>query len=274
MLDSLLNKHKKNQNSISNTNQVNKLFTIDLKTEKSANKENEIKEIRDSKIQKQVNTNSSNLNSNLNSNSNQKKQKQASSTTKNTLDEEKLEEEYEEIFKKNEEIMNKYCSLYNKPNNSFLSSLQIEPLNNDYLKKKQNKIEHTRTTGKDWFNMKAPEMTPEVENDLKAIQLRHIIDPRRFYKKQDVDGLPRFFQIGTLEVPILTGKRFIKKKSEIKNTLVEEFLEDDANIDYSRRKFGEIQANKSKQGRKKAKMNEYKMKNKSKYKKNSNYISK
>ena len=114
--------------------------------------------------------------------------------------------------------------------------------------------------------MKAPEITPEIENDLKAIQLRHIIDPRKFYKKPDIDGLPKFFQIGRLEVPIVNGKANILKKKEVKNTIAEEFLDNDINANYSVRKFKEIQNKKILLGRKRKRINEYKLKNKSKKK--------
>lgn len=214
------------------------------------------------------------------------------------LDEDKFEEEFNTIIKKNEEIMRKYCTLYDndeaitqgnqhnlgtqngKPktncfsnvNTDFNPRLNIKPLNADFLAKKKNKVDHTKTTGKDWFNMKAEEMTPEVENDLRAMQLRHILNPRRFYKKPDINGLPKFFQIGTLETSITEGKQYQLKKHERKNRLVEEFLEEDVNANYSRRKFTEIQEKKSRLGRKKQRINEYKKKNKSKGKKNSEYI--
>lgn len=199
----------------------------------------------------------------------------------NQLEEEKFEEEFKDIIKKNEDIMNKYCTLYDTNKSSkhllklgFNPEYNVEPLNSEFLKKKQNKIDHTKTTGKDWFNMEAQEMTPEIENDLRALQLRHIINPNRFYKKNDMDGLPKFFQLGRLETSITMGKKYRLKKSEVKNSLAEEFLEDDLAANYSNRKFYELQEKKSRLGRKKSKMNEYKLKNKSRGKKNSSYIAK
>lgn len=43
--------------------------------------------------------------------------------------------------------------------------------------------------------MKAPEMTDELKNDLKALKMRAAIDPKRFYKKNDREGLPKYFQV-------------------------------------------------------------------------------
>lgn len=48
--------------------------------------------------------------------------------------------------------------------------------------------------------MKAPEMTEELKNDLKALQMRAAIDPKRFYKKNDRKGLPKYFQVRVLMV--------------------------------------------------------------------------
>ena len=43
--------------------------------------------------------------------------------------------------------------------------------------------------------MKAPELTPELKADLKVIKMRGALDPKRFYKKSDREGLPKFFQV-------------------------------------------------------------------------------
>lgn len=49
--------------------------------------------------------------------------------------------------------------------------------------------------GDEWYNMKAVEMTPELQNDLKAIQMRSVLDPKRFYRKNDMKTLPKYFQV-------------------------------------------------------------------------------
>ena len=44
--------------------------------------------------------------------------------------------------------------------------------------------------------MRAPEMTEEMKNDLTILQMRNVLDPKRFYKGPDVRGaLPKFFQV-------------------------------------------------------------------------------
>lgn len=55
--------------------------------------------------------------------------------------------------------------------------------------------ERDKTTGAGWFNMRAPEMTEEIKGDLKALKMRGAMDPKRFYKKNDRDGFPKYFQV-------------------------------------------------------------------------------
>lgn len=43
--------------------------------------------------------------------------------------------------------------------------------------------------------MKAPEMTEELKNDLKALKMRSAMDPKHFYKKDDRQGFPKYFQV-------------------------------------------------------------------------------
>ena len=49
--------------------------------------------------------------------------------------------------------------------------------------------------GKNWFEMKAPEMTEDLKNDLTVLQYRRVLDPKRFYKAPDLKVLPKFFQV-------------------------------------------------------------------------------
>lgn len=57
-------------------------------------------------------------------------------------------------------------------------------------------MERQKTTGDGWFNMKAPELTEELKNDLKALQMRSAMDPKRFYKKNDREGFSKYVQVG------------------------------------------------------------------------------
>ena len=52
-----------------------------------------------------------------------------------------------------------------------------------------------------WYNLPATQMTPEIEQDMKIMKMRNILDRKRHYKKNDSSSLPKYFQVGweTLE---------------------------------------------------------------------------
>ncbi|TFK05644.1 integrin beta-4 [Platysternon megacephalum] len=111
--------------------------------------------------------------------------------------------------------------------------------------KKQRKAEREKTTGDGWFGMKAPEMTNELKNDLKALKMRASMDPKHFYKKNDRDGLPKYFQVGTVvDSPIDFYHARIPKKQR-KRTIVEELLADSEFRRYNKRKYQEIMTEKA-----------------------------
>ncbi|XP_002751160.2 deoxynucleotidyltransferase terminal-interacting protein 2 [Callithrix jacchus] len=113
-----------------------------------------------------------------------------------------------------------------------------------HLQKKRRK-ERQKTAGDGWFGMKAPEMTDELKNDLKALKMRASMDPKRFYKKNDRDGFPKYFQIGTIvDNPADFYHSRIPKKQR-KRTIVEELLADSEFRRYNRRKYSEIMAEKA-----------------------------
>ncbi|XP_061489740.1 deoxynucleotidyltransferase terminal-interacting protein 2 [Rhineura floridana] len=111
--------------------------------------------------------------------------------------------------------------------------------------KKQRRAEREKTTGDGWFGMKAPEMTDELKNDLKALKMRAAIDPKRFYKKNDREGLPKYFQVGTIvDTPLDFYHARIPKKERKKN-IVEELLADSEFRRYNKRKYQDIIAEKA-----------------------------
>ena len=159
--------------------------------------------------------------------------------------------------KKSTDIMSKYCTLYSKDN-------AVKPLNENYLEKKRKREENKRTTGPKWFNMKAPELTTELKQELKAVQLGNLSQPFQFHKKNDRKGYAKFFQIGTIQDNILDGKANRLKKSEIKNTIAQQLLDFDLEQNYTLRKFNEYQEQRKKIGIKKSKLNKFKLKSKGK----------
>ena len=159
--------------------------------------------------------------------------------------------------KKSADIMSKYCTLYSKDK-------AVKPLNENYLEKKRKREENKRTTGPKWFNMKAPELTTELKQELKAVQLGKLSEPFQFHKKSDRKGYAKFFQIGTIQDNILDGKANRLKKSEIKNRIAEQLLDFDLEQNYTLRKFNEYQEQRKKLGIKKSKLNKFKLKSKGK----------
>ncbi|KVH88568.1 hypothetical protein Ccrd_026483, partial [Cynara cardunculus var. scolymus] len=92
-------------------------------------------------------------------------------------------------------------SLVYKPKSELIDGLFVPP--ND--PKKVNKLLKKQvkdTTGKNWFDMPAPTLTPELKKDLKLLKLRNVIDPKRHYKKGDskLNIFPKYFQRKVREI--------------------------------------------------------------------------
>jgi len=106
--------------------------------------------------------------------------------------------------------------------------------------KKRKKKEREKTKGEGWFGMSAPEMTEETKRDLEVLKMRAAVDPKRFYKKNDSQTLPKYFQIGQVvdsPVDYYSNKGGGKKK---KKSLVDELMADAEYQKYSKRKYAEI----------------------------------
>lgn len=114
-----------------------------------------------------------------------------------------------------------------------------------YQLQKKRRKERQKTAGDGWFGMKAPELTEELKNDLKVLKMRAGMDPKRFYKKNDRDGFPKYFQFGTIvDNPADFYHSRIPKKQR-KKTIVEELLADAEFRRYNRKKYSEIMAEKT-----------------------------
>ncbi|GBL97688.1 Deoxynucleotidyltransferase terminal-interacting protein 2 [Araneus ventricosus] len=108
-------------------------------------------------------------------------------------------------------------------------------------KRKESAKEREKTKGFNWYNMAAPEMTDEKQNDLLVLKMRQALDPKHFYKRSANNTNPKFFQVGTfVESPIDFYSSRIPKKQR-KQTLVDELLADTEFRQYQKKKFTEIQ---------------------------------
>ncbi|XP_077283061.1 deoxynucleotidyltransferase terminal-interacting protein 2 [Arctopsyche grandis] len=106
--------------------------------------------------------------------------------------------------------------------------------------KAMRKVEQEKTKGPSWFNIPAPEVTEEVQNDLQILKMRSVLDPKRFYKKNDMEVLPKYFQVGTVMDSALDHHNVRLTKKERKRTIVDELLADAEFNKYNKKKYKEI----------------------------------
>ncbi|GFS72975.1 deoxynucleotidyltransferase terminal-interacting protein 2 [Nephila pilipes] len=109
-------------------------------------------------------------------------------------------------------------------------------------RRKAARKEREKTTGDEWYNMRAPEMTEEKKNDLMVIQMRQALDPKHFYKRSALRKTnPKYFEVGTIvESPVDFYSSRIPKKQR-KQTLVDELMADTEFRQYQKKKVVEIQ---------------------------------
>ncbi|KAK1387391.1 Fcf2 domain-containing protein [Heracleum sosnowskyi] len=127
-----------------------------------------------------------------------------------------------------------------KPNSELVDGLYV-PTNNPKKLNKLLKKQIKDTSGKNWFDMPAPTMTPELKKDLQLLKLRSVMDPKRHYKKADSKSVPKYFQIGTViegATEFYTGRL---TKKERKASLADELLGDHSLGSYRKRKVREIE---------------------------------
>ena len=113
---------------------------------------------------------------------------------------------------------------------------------------KQQSKKH-ETAGPKWFDMPATPMTPELEKDLKVLQMRSAIDRKRHYKKGEEVGKSKYFQMGTI-VSDATGfysDRLTRKQRP--KTLVDTLLKDAETQSYFKKKYNELQVKYQAKGR-------------------------
>lgn len=128
-----------------------------------------------------------------------------------------------------------------KPQSELVDGLFVSPRD----PKKVNKLTRKSvkdTTGKGWFDMPAPTITPELKKDLEILQLRHVMDPKRHFKRAGKSkALPKYFQVGTVVEPASEFYSGRMTRRERKTTLVDELLSDQYLKSYRMRKVREIQ---------------------------------
>mmetsp|Transcript_25835 Transcript_25835/g.43081 ORF Transcript_25835/g.43081 Transcript_25835/m.43081 type:complete len:199 (-) Transcript_25835:2959-3555(-) len=97
--------------------------------------------------------------------------------------------------------------------------------------------------GKGWFNLQPMELDSKLKQEARMIQMRNYMDPKRFYKNPDKVGA--ILHTGTVIEGPSEYKSGRLTNQERKQSIADEILADKQIKDYSKRKFLEIQAEKS-----------------------------
>lgn len=108
----------------------------------------------------------------------------------------------------------------------FLTRSKLDYRKSKYAKDKEKEREKGKTTGRRWFDMSAPELTPQLKNDLKLMKYSKVLTKDTFFKNDDRRGAPKFFQLGTVmdSSEDFYSSRLTKK--ERRGNLVDELLAD------------------------------------------------
>ncbi|XP_043064669.1 deoxynucleotidyltransferase terminal-interacting protein 2 isoform X3 [Drosophila ficusphila] len=101
-----------------------------------------------------------------------------------------------------------------------------------------NRTERAKTAGSGWFDLSATDITEEMRNELKIIQMRSVLNPKHFYKKSDSKSLPKYFHIGTVQN--LAIDHYNEKKARTSKALVNDLLEDQNFQMFNKRKYNEV----------------------------------
>lgn len=105
---------------------------------------------------------------------------------------------------------------------------------------KERKIERTKTKGEMWFHMPRQKLTENVKKDLEILRMRGALDTKHFYKKNDREVLPKYFQVGhVVDSPVDYYSSRVPKK-ERRKTMVEELLADAEFQQKSKKKYRAI----------------------------------
>ena len=93
--------------------------------------------------------------------------------------------------------------------------------------------------------MTAPQITPEIKNDLKMLALRSALDPKRHYKQdKSLTKAPKFFHVGTVIAGAAETFSARLPKAQRRPRLVDEVMADAKSRSYVKRRFLQIQESK------------------------------
>lgn len=114
---------------------------------------------------------------------------------------------------------------------------------NDTIIVRKKKDAEKIDAGDKWFNMPKGELTKSVKRDIRIIQNRAALDPKRHYKKGRW-ATPDYFQVGTI---VESSSEFFSSRLNKKDrheTILDSVLQDQDTKGYFKRKYEEIQIKK------------------------------
>jgi len=115
----------------------------------------------------------------------------------------------------------------------------------DSFKNGKKKTKNSTIAGDEWFGIEQNKESEELESDLKVLQMRDIIDPKRFYKSyntnNDKDGKSIVRQVGTVIEGSTEYYSNRMTKKERRTNITEEFMSDVNVSSYTKGKFEKIQ---------------------------------
>ncbi|KAH3682564.1 hypothetical protein WICPIJ_006476 [Wickerhamomyces pijperi] len=139
----------------------------------------------------------------------------------------------------------------NKNGKQYLLSAKNDPkagkivsISDPIALKPQSKSNEKNDAGDKWFGMPKGELTESVKNDMKVIEKRAALDPKRHYKK-DKWKVPEYFQMGTI---IEGNTEFYSsrlKRKERHSTILESVMNDKDTKHYFKRRYDEVQTKKT-----------------------------
>merc|ERR1711937_711080 len=84
-------------------------------------------------------------------------------------------------------------------------------------KRKQKEKQKNKKPLKDWYDLATPEITEQLENDLKALHMRSALTPKQFYKKNESHIYPNILPLQRFKIqsPIVTLILIKKKRNSL-----------------------------------------------------------
>lgn len=109
----------------------------------------------------------------------------------------------------------------------------------------QQEVRKSQVDDSKWYEIPKVSLTPELERDLRIIENRQHLDPKRFYKSTGTGRqrgqLPTKFHIGTVVVGSHEFYSGRLTRQERKSRIIDEVLADNRIVNYTRKRMTSLQ---------------------------------